>query len=264
MKNLKFLTINFQSVKSKIAEFHAVVHEQQPDIIFATETWLSGDVLNSEIMPQGYVSIRRDRPGDSHGGVMIVYRKDLPITRCPELEDSCESMWCKLTIKGRRPIMFAVIYKTKHSNLQQVDGMKGAMDVINAKPRTTDVIITGDFNQPNIDWEKCTVIKNHWASKVAAEKLLDFTVDYNLQQVQKEPTREDSVLDLVFTNNSNIIRQTRIVPGIGDHEMVVTDLNLTIAKPKQPRRRVYLRAKADEEAIRREVKDYQNTLKKTR
>ncbi|XP_072043902.1 uncharacterized protein [Amphiura filiformis] len=258
--NLKFLTINFQSIKNKIAEWYAIVEDYKPDIIVGTETWLNGNILNTEIVPQGYMILRRDRKGDSHGGVLLVYRKDLAVSRKLDLESEGENLWCQVNIKGRRPIIFGVIYKPNHSDITQIDGMREAIEKINAKPRTCDIIVTGDFNQGNIDWETNTVIPDHYASKAAAEKLLDLSVQYNMQQMVTEPTRGDSILDLVFTNNTNIVNHTKVEPGVGDHDMVSTVLNLVIKRPKQPRRRIYIRKKANEEKIRQEMGEYQKTF----
>ena len=259
-RNLSFFTINFQSIKNKVAEFHALIEEHQPDIIAGTETWLNSDIGNSEIMPQGYISIRRDRRGDSHGGVMLAYKKDLTVTRRSELESIGENLWCQVNIKGRRPIIFGVIYKPKHNDSYVIDEVRGAIDIINSKQRTVDIIVTGDFNQGNVDWENNMIIQDHYASKVTAEKLLDFSRNYNMQQLVTEPTREDSILDLVFTNNTNIIKQTNVQPGFGDHHLVATELNLVMTRPKPPRRKVYLREKADVDKIKMEVKNYQKTF----
>jgi hypothetical protein len=257
--NLKFLTINFQSIKNKIAELNAIVDEYQPDIIVGTETWLNSNILNAEIVPQGYMIHRRDRKADSHGGVILIYKKEMAVTRKTELETEGENIWCQVNIQGRRPIIFGVIYKPKHGDLPPIEGMKASIDIINARPKTSDIIVTGDFNQGNIEWETNTINKEHYASKVAAARLLDFSTQYNMQQMVKEATRDNSILDLVFTNNTNIINQTKVEPGVGDHEMVVTELNLVIKRPKQPRRRIYLRKKADEEGIRKDMCEYQKT-----
>ena len=73
-KNLSFFTINFQSIKNKIAELHALIEGHQPDIIVGTETWLYSDISNSEKTPQGYITIKQDRNGDSHGGVIRIWQ----------------------------------------------------------------------------------------------------------------------------------------------------------------------------------------------
>ena len=48
---LKVLNINFQSVRNKIPDLHALVAVEQPDIIISTESWLTPNIQNSEIIP---------------------------------------------------------------------------------------------------------------------------------------------------------------------------------------------------------------------
>ena len=73
---LKVLNINFQSVCNKIPEFHALINTEQPDIIIATESWLTPVILNSEVAPAnlGYSIFREDRTSTSGGGVFIMVK----------------------------------------------------------------------------------------------------------------------------------------------------------------------------------------------
>ena len=51
---LKILNVNFQSMVNKVADLHCLVETKRPDVIIGTESWLSPDIKNSEIFPQGY------------------------------------------------------------------------------------------------------------------------------------------------------------------------------------------------------------------
>ena len=66
-KNLKSLTINFQSILKKKEVFWNLVDEVKPDIIFGCETWLRPEVLSGEFFPADYALYRRDRR-DGYGG----------------------------------------------------------------------------------------------------------------------------------------------------------------------------------------------------
>lgn len=39
-------------------------------------------------------------------------------------------------------------------------------------------------------------------------------------------TRENSLLDLVFTSNTSQVKSSVSLPGISDHDVVVTDMDL--------------------------------------
>jgi hypothetical protein len=65
------LTINFQSIKNKVPDLHALIDSAQPHVIIGTETWLTKEMHSSEFFPNEYEVYRRDRPNDPHGGVLI-------------------------------------------------------------------------------------------------------------------------------------------------------------------------------------------------
>ena len=63
--------------------------------------------------------------------------------------------------------------------------------------------------------------------------------------MHREATREKALLDLVFTNNPTLLRNSTSVPGIGDHDMIVTDIDTKPIFINQPKRKCYLFSKAD-------------------
>ena len=97
---LRILIMNCQSVKNKKAELHTIIDSAKPDIILGNESWLTPDIKNSEIFPDSFDAIRKNRVGDAHGGVFIAFRRNLLCTETPELDTECEIVWCKLNIIG--------------------------------------------------------------------------------------------------------------------------------------------------------------------
>ena len=79
---LTVLNINFHLVKNKIPDFHALISSKQPDIIIATESWLTPDILSSEIVPAnlGYSIFREDQTSSSGVGVFIMVKGDIIVT----------------------------------------------------------------------------------------------------------------------------------------------------------------------------------------
>lgn len=54
-----------------------------------------------------------------------------------------------------------------------------------------------------------------------------------LQQMIREPTRWQTNVDVVLTNNETTIQNLTVVPGITDHDMVIFDINLKLEKEKK-------------------------------
>ena len=65
------------------------------------------------------------------------------------------------------------------------------------------------------------------------QALIDITTEYRLTQVHNQPTRQDNILDLVFTNNPSLVKPSTSVPGISDHAMVATDCDIKPVYNKQ-------------------------------
>jgi hypothetical protein len=81
------------------------------------------------------------------------------------------------------------------------------------------VLIMGDFNYPDIDWD--TLSHNHSSSD-----FIDLILDSYLIQHVNEPTRENNILDLVFTSESSMVENLEIKEHLStsDHNIICWDL----------------------------------------
>ena len=77
--------MNCQSIKNKKPELQTIVDTAKPDIILVCDSWLTPDITNWEIFPEGFDAVRKDRVGDAHGGVCVCFKKDLICTEVPNL-----------------------------------------------------------------------------------------------------------------------------------------------------------------------------------
>ncbi|KAF6036647.1 hypothetical protein EB796_005040 [Bugula neritina] len=113
------------------------------------------------------------------------------------------------------------------------------------------IVLTGDFNLPDINWTNVRVKES------SSRKSLHFSFLNNLKangfhQLVTEPTHiAGNTLDLVITNNCNIVDNINIInPGISDHYMVSFRLSFLKAKPDYILRTKKLYHKADTISIR--------------
>ena len=67
------------------------------------------------------------------------------------------------------------------------------------------VVIAGDFNLPDIDWNRQQTTNTRTASK--HNKLLEIFSEFGLQNMVNDPTRIEygNILDLILTSNPSII-----------------------------------------------------------
>ena len=108
--NLKCFIINFQSFFNKKEELDHIVKEKGIDVIIGTETWLTPDIKNSELLLDSFDVYRRDRLGKKGGGVMVCVRKGLN-SECHFISNNSESIFVKLNFNGKRPVIIGSIYR---------------------------------------------------------------------------------------------------------------------------------------------------------
>ena len=103
----------------KILDLHTLVAKDQPDILAVTETFLSNNVNDSELVDcSKYRVFRKDRDRRG-GGVMVMVRSNLmnlPAARRKDLETDCEIIWIEL-LRRNKPVLFGVYSRPPNPSL---------------------------------------------------------------------------------------------------------------------------------------------------
>jgi len=96
---------------SSTATLLTLIGTEKPDILAGTETWLTPDVMNNEIilLEFGYNIYQKDRPS-GYGGVLLAVTNKILSTDLPSLSTDCEIVWTKLNITGY-PMYIASYYR---------------------------------------------------------------------------------------------------------------------------------------------------------
>ena len=143
------------------------------------------------------------------------------------------------------------VKKRHDENLTNLNAL--IQSISDKKPE--NLLLLGDFNFPQIDWDKETTPLNEDSD---TNKFLKQTKDAFLIQHVLQPTRyregqKATLDDLVFSNNEKLVNDIEILPPLGksDHMTLIVDLAL-IHKPhrNQERRNFY---KGDYEAMRKDL-----------
>lgn len=74
--------------------------------------------------------------------------------------------------------------------------------------------------------------------KSESENILGIADEFNLTQVEQEPTRHNNILDLVFTVHPDLIEGTYVLPSMSDRSAVICDINCKTKPPLNPPRSV--------------------------
>ena len=63
-------------------------------------------------------------------------------------------------------------------------------------------------------------------NRLLKEKLIEVISEAGLQQMQREPTRGQNLLDLFCCNKPSLVKTCTSIPGISDHSIVLADCDL--------------------------------------
>ena len=253
LNSISFLTINFQSLWNKRVQLANLASESRSDVIIGTETWLSsGDqgVKNSELLLDDYDVFRRDRPTKG-GGVMIAVKKNLNCEQISAAKDS-ETLFCKIKLKGKKPLILGSVYRPPAYNLDQSQKITAEIQSVMTKFKGAVFWIGGDFNLPDISWKNQDIV-SHQYEKPINEIFLELSLDLGLTQIVDIPTRGTSILDLLFTNHPDLVKNCSIISGLGDHEAVKIKSSLQAFRKKPTKHRIQRWNKVDVAKVKEEV-----------
>ena len=183
-------------------------------MIAITGTWLSNSVLDGEILPSNYTIYRCDRASRG-GGVLLAVKHSLPSIQL-SLSSDIESVIVEIT--SSRSFIVCVVYAPPSADDLYYRHLS---DLLSSLPPSKDLLILGDFNFPDIDWELLSGRSRQSSS------FCDLIVDFNLSQLVPSPTHNaGNILDLILTNSENLIDDVvvhdRLPYGLSSDHFFVT------------------------------------------
>jgi endonuclease/exonuclease/phosphatase family metal-dependent hydrolase len=123
-----------------------------------------------------------------------------------------------------------------HRNNKDMEELKKSLKIITEE---NNVIIVGDFNCPDIQWETLS-LKHEASDKEVQRTLIEITSQSGFTHLHDEPKRENNLLDLIFTTNPILAKTSTNIPGISDHAIVVTDIDTKPYYQKANLRKSYI------------------------
>lgn len=203
MKRNKFhkfsvIFTNTRSVLPKRDLLHSFIADNESDIVILTETWLSPNVDNEEVLPppMGYNVFRRDRLFRKGGGVIIAVKDNIP-SFLFKTDPILELLWVCVHSQYSK-FFIGVCYRAPDSGPSFTDNLYNAVFELHNQFPKSAVFLFGDFNFPSINWQSLTVPTSGTTNDSC--RFLDLCLTFNLTQVINEPTRLDNILDLLLTN----------------------------------------------------------------
>ena len=161
----------------------------------------------------------------------------------------------------QQKIVVGVFYRQPNSSTEQVEQLEIAIEQVTHKFRNNNnitYILGGDFNTGDIDWDRAAVIPDS-DQRTVKQRVLNLN-QYDLTQVHRSPTLESNLLDLFFTNKPGLVKSSISIPGISDHEIVLTDCSIKPLINKQQPRRIHLWKRADWNKLKTEAVKFKESF----
>ena len=134
------------SLKSerKQYDFLDLVETHKPDIICGQESHINCSFSTSEMFPTGYIVSSKDR--DIHGGGVFVAVSDQIISTTEfSLDSKGKIMWCKISMKGAKPLYKAFFYRPTNENPQPLIALNEPLSKLSQNGTLPYMILGGDF-----------------------------------------------------------------------------------------------------------------------
>ena len=265
---LRCLSFNAQSLKSthkrvdgslttNLSVFQDLVYTENLDRIAVTETWLNNSVSNNEILPLGYNIIRQDRSSDKReGGVLLALRENIQYNIMEiNSESELEIVAVELDTQNTK-FLLSVCYRPPNCNLK--DWLSSFTYFLQISERYEKVLITGDFNFPDLTWN---LLDDKNGCGVTSNYAIDFrelTNDFFLQQVNSFPRRLNNILDLIFTKTPECVSDLScILPSsvdiFTDHNLLFFDFKVYVTLSSHESRTIFDYNSADWENLYKDL-----------
>ena len=154
---LKGMIINCNGLKSSkhSTEFQALLDLHDPDIVLGTESKLNPDISSYSIFPPSYSVVRRGRNAFG-GGFFQAIKSDLASIEEPNFNvDGCEALWPSLKIANMKTLYISSFYRPPNSSTEILDHLDDSLNNVFLRvPNHPNIIMGGDFNLGDIDWNQ--------------------------------------------------------------------------------------------------------------
>ena len=241
IKALRFCHVNARSIlkSGRLEELYlelCSLHEF--DVIGISESHLDSKIPDVDVEFNNYSVFRLDRNRQG-GGVALYVRSSLACVRRYDLETAdTEMLWAEITSNHKR-ILVGVCYRSPSQSSIQIDNFISSLEDSLSVATTglnSSVILLGDFNDRCTHW-----LSDHKDSQLGL-KLVNLVETFNMHQLIDTPTRNNNLLDLIFTDSPGYFFDVGVLPPIDnlDHGVVYGSFNFSYPKRNHIKRKVWL------------------------
>ena len=119
-------------------------------------------------------------------GVVMYVEKSMQANQIEVITDFCESVWVRIVLNSGEHCILGCIYRSPNSTEENNNYLIKLINEVCANLRENEkIVIMGDFNLPDIDWQ---LMKSR-STNGFSTNFVDVVQDNYLNQMVAEPTR---------------------------------------------------------------------------
>ena len=220
------LYTNTDVLNNKLEELIVFIEKRDIHIIAITEIMPKNRIHDGDYKPDFIIPGFASYCNHDGRGVALFIKESLDYVILNEFDDiHSPSLVCKVKLPNNENTIFALCYRSPNSSDTMNENVNALIDNINKKHNKDKVIILGDFNFPEIDWDRelCDKNENHKASK-----FLSCIHKNYLHQHVKKPThhrgiQNPTLIDLIISNEEDLVQNLTHHPPLGNsHHSILT------------------------------------------
>ena len=201
---------------------------------FKTKNCTTYGVNINEYNLDGFDMFYSDSDSNGKRGVIIYAKKYLHAQPLSMKTSFNESVWVSITTETKDRLVLGCVYRSPNSSNENNDKLalliRESMTI-----KATKLIIMGDFNLPGINWK--TGLTNGY--NPVDKQFLTVLGDNFLCQHVDQPTRfrdgqKPSLLDLIITNDENVINEIRYREPLGKSDHLVLEFEISQSVRSEP------------------------------
>lgn len=219
--------MNARSLKNKLCAFHSLLYDDYL-AVSVVESWLDSSVTDNMIDTSGrYTVYRNDRITRQGGGVSCLITKLWPsyLIPIPEKFKALEIIAVTI-LTDIGSLRYITVYRPPEFNKLGREYIVLLVECLEYLCDTRDtVILVGDLNLPHLDWSLLNCPDDHIHSL-----FLEFCTHHGLHQFVTSPTRDDHILDLVLSNDHNIVSDLQVVDNFSHSDHCMVEFSLIVGQ----------------------------------
>ncbi|KAK3097774.1 hypothetical protein FSP39_013056 [Pinctada imbricata] len=218
---------------NKLDELKCRYVQTESDFIALTEVLPKNNrypIDKAEIQLDGYEMFPENFPGNMRRGTVIYVKEELHAVELDLHTEFTECVFIKVDIEKSESLLIGCIYKSQSSDENNIRELNRLIRKVGEVGKDySHIIIVGDFNYPNIDWNLCTgkdEVSENFMEAVADAFLIQMTKGNTRSRVDQNPTS----IDLVLVNDQALLDEVSHSDPIVGSDHCVLEFNVQVVK----------------------------------